>query len=230
MKAIETLVREHQSIGRLVDALEAYAHRIKQVSGGDASDLAEFAAVFTEFAECLHHEKEESILLPVLARSGVRWEMGTLPAIRREHRQEAYLIDVLRQAGERANCWNAEDRRHIAAAAQALVEFQRSHHALETAALFPLVPKRLNEQQRSELQAALELFDQRHEQRRSAALERLDALVARHAPVSHSGVQALRGDGRERFAEDGAAQARPAQSKAVGDLTEPSESQLGVDL
>lgn len=229
MKAIETLIREHQSIGRLVDALEAYARRIKQVRGGDASDLAEFAAVFTEFAECLHHEKEESILLPALARSGVRWEVGALPAVRREHRQEAYLIDVLRQAGERAYSWNAEDRRHIAAAAQALVEFQRSHHALESSELFPLVPRQLGEPQLSELQAALELFDQRHEQRRSTALERMDVLVARYAPVSHSAVQALRG-GAPRSAPDTAAQSRAVQSKAVGDLTEPSESRLGVDL
>lgn len=220
MKAIETLILEHQSIGRLVDALDAYSRGLEQLAGADASHLAEFAALFTEFAECLHHEKEESILLPALSRSGVRWDVGPLPAVRRDHRQEAYLIDVLRQAGERAGLWNAEERRRVAAAAQALVAFQRAHHTLESTELFPLVESQLSEQQREELGAALQLFDQRHEMRRSAALSRMDALVARYAPVRHSGVQSLLSGGPALAAPD----------RAVGDLTEPIESRLDVDL
>jgi hemerythrin-like domain-containing protein len=143
MKAVESLILEHQLIARLADALETYAQQTGEGRPPDAAHLRLFAAAFTDFAECIHHEKEESILLPMLVRHGVRWDTGALPCVRRDHRQETYLIEVLRQAGERAVSWHAEERRHIAAAAQALVDSQRHHHALETSALFPLLATHL---------------------------------------------------------------------------------------
>jgi len=106
MKAVASLIREHQVIGGLADALESYAQHTRQGGVPDAADLGRFAAAFTDLAERIHHEKEENILLPLLVRHGVHWEDGALPAVRREHRQEAYLIDVLRQAGARAGSWN----------------------------------------------------------------------------------------------------------------------------
>jgi len=182
MKAVESLIREHQVIARLADALELYAEHTKQGRPPDAADLGHFAAVFTDFAERIHHEKEENILLPMLARHGVRWDDGALPAVRREHRQETYLIDVLRQAGERAGSWNHEDRRHIAASAQALVEFQRKHHALESSALFPLLPTRLDATALAELQTALEKFDREHQSLRADTLARAEGLIGRYGP------------------------------------------------
>jgi hemerythrin-like domain-containing protein len=188
MKAVASLIREHQLIARLADALEVYAQQTKRGPPPEATHLGLFAAAFIDFAECIHHEKEESILLPMLARHGVRWENGALASVRREHRQETYLIDVLRQAGERAASWHDEDRRHIVAAAQALVDFQRQHHALEAAQVFPLIGSRLQPQDLDDLQEALEAFDGRHEPQRAAALECMDALIARYAPARISGV------------------------------------------
>ena len=188
MKAIESLIQEHQLIARLADALEAYARETTRACPPDAGHLALFAALFCDFAECIHHEKEEHILLPLLTRRGVRWDEGVLPSVRREHRQETYLIDVLRQAGERAAFWHIEDRRHVAAAAQALVDFQRQHHALETQKLFPLIELRLGGAELEQLQQALDKFDREHHQQRVAAIERIEALVALYAPARPSGV------------------------------------------
>lgn len=209
MKAVESLIREHKLIGRLADALEVYAQQTKHGPPPDALHLALFAAAFIDFAECIHHEKEENILLPMLARHGVRWHDGALASVRREHRQETYLIDVLRQAGERAASWHDEDRRHISAAAQALVDFQRHHHALETAQVFPLLGSSLQPKDLADLQQALETFDRRHEPQQAAVLERMEVLIARYAPARTSGVH------------PGA-----AESLAAG---EPSECCLGLD-
>jgi hemerythrin-like domain-containing protein len=182
MMAIESLIAEHQIIARVAAALETYAGRLRRGEPVDEADLARFAHVFTDFAECIHHEKEENLLLPMLSRQGWSWDSGVLPAIRREHRQEAYLIDVLRQAGERARSWHSEDRRHIAAAALGLVEFQRSHHLLESKDLFPAVELRLNEAQQAELERAFLRFDREHDQRRASALSLAEALIERYAP------------------------------------------------
>jgi hemerythrin-like domain-containing protein len=191
MKTVESLIREHQVIGRLADALEAYGLQTKQGRPPDAADLGRFAAAFSDFAERIHHEKEENILLPALARHGVHWDDGALAAVRRDHRQESYLIDVLRQAGERAGSWNHEDRRHIAASAQALVDFQRQHHALEGAELLPLLPVRLDTTALAELQSAFEKFDREHEALRSAALADVERLIGRYESPRRSGVQAI---------------------------------------
>ena len=203
MKAVESLIREHQLIARLADALEVFARQTKQGRLPDPGHLGRFAAAFSDFAEGIHHEKEENILLPMLVRHGVRWEEGALPAVRREHRQEAYLIAVLRQAGERDPAWSEEDRRQIAAAAEALVEFQRNHHTLETRELFPLIAARLGASDLDDLQRGLEKFDRDHERPRAAALERMEALIAQYAPAHGSGVAAGRPESRQG-AEPGA--------------------------
>ncbi len=184
MKALESLIREHQIISRLVAALEVYANRLKTEAAVDARDLSGFARAFAEIGDYIHHEKEEHILLPLLARHGFSWNSGVLPAVRREHRQERYLIEVLGQAGERPDAWSKEDRRHIAATATALVEFQRSHHELENTKLFPEVALRLNAETLDQLQTELEKFDEEihHRERRATALELANDLIERYAP------------------------------------------------
>jgi hemerythrin-like domain-containing protein len=196
MKAVESLIREHQVIGGLADALESYAQHTRQGPPPEAADLARFAAAFTELAERIHHEKEENILLPLLVRHGVHWEDGALPAVRREHRQETYLIEVLRQAGARAGSWNHEDRRHVAASAQALADFQRMHHALESSQLFPLIATRLDASALAELQSALEKFDREHANLRATAIARAEALSELYRPLRPSGVKLI---ARERL-------------------------------
>jgi hemerythrin-like domain-containing protein len=211
MKAVESLIREHQVIARVADALETYAHQTKDGRPPDAADLGRFAGVFIDLAERIHHEKEENILLPVLVRHGVDWNHGALPEIRREHRQETYLIDVLRQAGERAGSWNHEDRRRIAAGAQALVDFQRKHHALESAQLFPLLDSWLDAPALAALQQAIEKFDAEHEALRTDVWSRAFALIDRYGPSETSG---LHPSGARPSDEDG---------------EEPGECCLGLD-
>ena len=67
MKAIKSLIAEHQIIDRVSAALDGYAERLQQGKPVEEADLARFAQVFTDFAECIHHEKEENILLPMLS-------------------------------------------------------------------------------------------------------------------------------------------------------------------
>lgn len=122
------------------------------------------------------------MLLPFLSRHGFDWDAPPLSSIREEHRQELYLLDVLRQAGERLQEWNAEERRHVAAAALSLCEFQRRHHATENEGLFPAVQARLSARAALELQLELERFDAvpAHAERRAAVLALGAELIGRH--------------------------------------------------
>jgi hemerythrin-like domain-containing protein len=186
MNALASLIHEHRVISRLIQALEVYANCLRLDWQVEPVDLVGFARAFREFADELHHEKEEGILLPILARNGLAWEDGVLPEVRRDHRHERYLIDVLCHAAARQGSWSNEDRRVISATALALVEFQREHLHMENTKLFPEVPKRLGPEVLEQLATALARFDA--DARRSARNEDLDQvieqLILRYAPAA----------------------------------------------
>lgn len=185
MEPISSLIREHEVIASLAAALETYAHRLEREEDVDPNDLARFVRVFEELGEYIHHEKEENILLPLLSRNGLDWERGVLDEVQSEHRQERYLMDVLFQASERAGHWDHEHRRHVAASAKALVEFQRHHHELENRRLFPEVAV-LDDSVQRELKSALESFDAdtAHRDRRDRATA-MTAELIRIYPIEH---------------------------------------------
>ena len=184
MVALHSLIEEHKVIGRLIDALQEYARRLRREDSAEPADLALFSRAFRELADEIHHEKEEGILLPILGRNGFHWDTGVLPEVRRDHRQERYLLEVLQHAAARASSWSNDDRRVIVATALALVEFQREHMELENTKLFGVVPQRLSAEVLARLEAELDGFDRYV--RQSGRYEQLDsiiaALLARYAP------------------------------------------------
>jgi hemerythrin-like domain-containing protein len=176
MIALHSLIQEHKVIGRLIDALQEYARRLRLEASADPTDLARFSRAFRELADEIHHEKEEGILLPTLGRNGFHWDTGVLPEVRRDHRQERYLLEVLQHAATRAGSWSNEDRRSIIATALALVEFQRAHMELENTRLFSEVPRRLAPELLARLEAELDGFDRYV--RQCGRYDELDSVVA----------------------------------------------------
>jgi hemerythrin-like domain-containing protein len=159
---LASLVREHELIGPLAEALASFAGRMlseERALARERTELEQFVRVFKDFADCVHHEKEEAVLLPFLARHGYAWSEGPLAEVRREHRQERYLIDVLCQAAACEDAWNQEDRRRIVATAVALAEFQRDHLLKENTLLFPAVIQGTSARELEMLRAELAAFD-----------------------------------------------------------------------
>ncbi|HVZ33577.1 MAG TPA: hypothetical protein VG963_14195, partial [Polyangiaceae bacterium] len=76
---------------------------------------------------------------------------------------------------------------------QALVDFQRQHHALESAELFPLLGSRLDAPALAALQQAIEKFDAEHEMLRKDVWSRAFALIDRYGPTNISGLHASSG-------------------------------------
>jgi hemerythrin-like domain-containing protein len=161
---LASLIREHELIGSLAEALARFADRIEseaQPLASEKTELEQFARVFKDFADSVHHEKEEVVLLPFLSRHGFDWTGGPLAEVRSEHRQERYLIDVLCQAAAREEAWNREERRRIVATASALAQFQRDHLLKENTLLYPAVIQRTAAHELALLQAELAAFDVR---------------------------------------------------------------------
>jgi hemerythrin-like domain-containing protein len=159
---LASLIREHGLIGPVAEALANFGSRMMSGEQGldlERAELQQFARFFKDFADCVHHEKEEAVLLPFLSRHGYAWSQGPLAAVRSEHRQERYLIDVLCQAASCDDAWNPDARRRIMATAVALAEFQREHLLKENTLLFASIMQRASASDLEVLRAELAAFD-----------------------------------------------------------------------
>lgn len=160
MSALLSLTNEHQMISELLGALQTHASRLRSGASVDPADLARFSEVLRELVDYRHHEKEEGILLPILARNGFAWSTGLLAELRAEHSHLRYLIDVLCQAAAKDAAGSREERRQIAEAVSAFVEFKRAHIRKEETLLLPEIAQRLDARTLEQLGAELAQFDE----------------------------------------------------------------------
>ncbi len=189
MEALSSLIREHQFIERLVTALGACASLVGQGAPVDPADIRGFVRALREYADELHREKEEYVLLPFLVRQGFDWEAPPLSQVCEEHSLERDLIAALDHAGARLERWTDEERRHVAALAASLCTLQRRHHQTENEQLFPAVKARLDTAALQLLDGELDRFDRRpaHVERRTAARDMGEDLIARYAALDSAG-------------------------------------------
>jgi hemerythrin-like domain-containing protein len=185
MDALSSLVREHQFIARLVAAFDSFASLVERGADVEPEDLRNFTHALREYADEMHREKEEHVLLPFLVRHGFDWEAPPLARVYEEHSVERDLIAALDHAGARLERWTDEERRHVTALVRSLCELQRQHHRTENEQLFPDLMGRLDAAALEQLAAELERFDQRqtHIERRKAATELGDGLIVRFAAL-----------------------------------------------
>lgn len=189
MEALSSLVREHRFITRLVSALEAYALRVRAGADVEPAHLRDFARAIREYADELHREKEEHVLLPFLVRHGFDWEAPPLARVCDEHSLERDLIAALAHAGARLERWSDEERRHVTGLVSALGALQREHHRTENEELFPAVNARLDAAAQQQLHDELERFDERptHAVRRAAACDLGEELIACYSALDGAG-------------------------------------------
>jgi hemerythrin-like domain-containing protein len=159
MSELLSLTEEHQSISGLLGALQTYATRLRSGATVDPADLARFSEVLREVVDYRHHEKEEGILMPLLARNGFEWSAGLLAELRQEHGHLRHLIDILSQAAARDSAGSREQRRQVVEVALAFVEYKRRHIQKEEELLAPAIRQRLGTRALEQLAAELARFD-----------------------------------------------------------------------
>jgi hemerythrin-like domain-containing protein len=159
MQALVSLQQDHRLLAELTDALEAFAGALPSAETVPVADLAAFARAFREFADHLHYEKEEHVLMPFLARHGYDWNGDVMVRVREAHSQNRYLIDVLHQAAQRNKGFSRDDHRRLASTAKALVRLQRWLLQLQDVELFPVVSSSIAPSALAELHDKLSDFD-----------------------------------------------------------------------
>lgn len=191
MESTGRLSQEHQTILRAVDALSAFAEEVRR-GGGDREELFRFLTFIRDYADGLHHGKEEEVLFPAMVEAGFPKEGGPIAVMLREHDiGREHVATLLGLAGTRVP-WTPEDREEIYLAARGYADLLQAHIRKEDEVLYPMAERRLD----PELQERVD--------RRCAALdatasaegtrERLEQLaaelVSRHLGVEASDLMA----------------------------------------
>jgi hemerythrin-like domain-containing protein len=181
---------EHAQIAIVADALDSFVESLADDANANLHEIIRFVTFLRGFADGLHHEREEAVLLPTLALAGFRLDRGPLAHIRDQHRNEERLLLEFEKSASAPPPWGSAAIARIVAAANALTSFERSHMAKERELLFPLARKELA-RHTDALATALARFEESREPRWDAQwLEQLGReLVAQHGPQRTSATQ-----------------------------------------
>lgn len=142
MDPIDRLMEEHQTILRVLDALEAYAVALGGGADEDRARLGRFVTFIRELADRIHHGKEEEILFAVMVEHGFPRQAGPIAVMLHEHDVGRGLVGQLATLAERP-AWSLEDRREAASTARELVRLLSDHIAKEDQILYPMARARL---------------------------------------------------------------------------------------
>jgi len=187
MHALFSLHQDHRLLLELTDALDVFALELTRSAAVGPEAVGAFARAFREFADNIHYEKEEQVLLPCLARHGFDFNGALLEQVRDEHCQDRYLIDVLSQAAQRETEFGWDDRRRLSSTAATLARMQRNLLMKQDIELFPAVSSSLDRQALEKLFADLSEFDF-YQSERSRASKGLIRALSQQYPCS-GGVQ-----------------------------------------
>jgi hemerythrin-like domain-containing protein len=147
--AIQTMMDEHQTILRVLACLEKLVSD-ERCAGEPADTFAKAARFLREYADALHHGKEEDLLFPAMESSGLQAEAGPTAVMRIEHDEGRALVRRMRELGEAPEF----DRAAFTRPALDFVVLLRAHIAKEDHILYPMARRILRESSLTALDAA----------------------------------------------------------------------------
>jgi hemerythrin-like domain-containing protein len=183
MDAIETLMSEHRLILRALGALEAFAEEVR-LGGGDQAELGRFVTFLREYADGLHHAKEEEILFTAMVEAGFPRQSGPVGVMLAEHDAGRRHVAELAGLAAHTGAWGGPERDGVLRAAGAFAALLRAHIQKEDTILYPLAEQRLPAALAERVDRGCRERDEAREADGSTArLEQLAGeLTARHGP------------------------------------------------
>jgi hemerythrin-like domain-containing protein len=138
MKATDYLVDEHRVIERALDALETAADRLE---GGKAVDPQFFLSAvnfFREYADGIHHQKEEDILFVQMQAIGIPAQGCPLGVMYAEHQVGRQYVRALLSAAEDLQAGNTAAKTRAIESSRSYISMLRRHIQKEDRHLFPM--------------------------------------------------------------------------------------------
>jgi hemerythrin-like domain-containing protein len=144
MSPIDSLMKEHRLIEKVLEALEAWTGAVlAREQTDDKAELGRFVTFIREFADACHHGKEEDILFATLIEHGFPRQQGPIAVMFAEHQQGRALVARLDALATQEQPWSDEDRRALAEATRGYIALLRQHILKEDRILYPMAQARL---------------------------------------------------------------------------------------
>lgn len=153
MKCTALLMREHKTILRILEVVNALAKRAATSGEMDREDIDALLEILRVFADDLHQGKEEGALFPIFTASCDKTEIDSVRHMLFEHEQDRSLIEGMEQALRTSN---SADFSHYAAR---LTQILGTHIQKEDNFLFAMVDRTLSDADDEKVVAGFEAFD-----------------------------------------------------------------------
>lgn len=181
MHPTEVLSQEHRAIELALDVFERLAAEARQTGMVDRGVAQQTLEFLTEFADRMHHGKEEQVLFPRMEAHGFPGSHGPIAVMLNEHDCGRGALSKIRALLSGTEFTDEQVRRFAATAAE-YVELLREHIAKEDGVLFPLGESLLTAEERTAMlarfaQVEVEILGRGGREARMRAIEQLAARV-----------------------------------------------------
>ena len=157
MSAIQSMMDEHQTILRVLASLEAL---VASDTGEPVSTFKDIVQFLRDYADRLHHAKEEDLLFPAMEAAGVPAEQGPTAVMRMEHEEGRAFV------GRMAEMVDGDDtdfdRAAFSVPARGFIDLLRAHIGKEDHILYPMAGRLMRDTDQAQLDAACVQADAKH--------------------------------------------------------------------
>lgn len=184
MQPIQLLEQEHRAIERVLQTLDQYAEaQLGSSTPTTQRDLLQFVEFIQQFADRIHHGKEEDILFEQMVRAGFPSDSGPLAVMYQEHDKGRGFAQKLKSLGEKDSQWSQADREHLKKVANGYTTLLRQHIYKEDNILYPMAQTQLGSQGMDLIADAFAKFESNEEQNgeKTRLLSMADSLAERYA-------------------------------------------------
>ena len=164
----KSLEAEHRVIERVLDALEEKIARFQSGAPVDTEFFKQALAFAREFADGLHHQKEEQILFPAMVESGIPQDEGPIGVMLDEHEEGRRCIRRMAESLEAAAMAEATALEALADAGREYVTLLRAHIQKEDGVLFPMADRMVGESRQAAVRSAFAEAEAQHADRAEA--------------------------------------------------------------
>jgi hemerythrin-like domain-containing protein len=175
-KSIENMMNEHRLIVQVLGSLDTLVLKLQADEVAARQDVAKFATFFREFADKLHHGKEEDRLFVKMNEAGFPREYGPVAVMLAEHDAGRAHVRALAEVGGGSGPLSAEERQLVIHHGGEFVPLLLGHIQKEDNILYPMAQQAIPPAAFQKLDQDCEAFDQ--DTVGQAGIERLKALAA----------------------------------------------------
>lgn len=177
--ATRNLEDDHESILKLIDVMEIMTGR----PDFEIDDLEEVVDLIKNFADGMHHSKEETLLFPLMGQRGFPTQQGPIAVMLSEHNQGREFVRKITENIQLLKEGNLSALNLIYQNMLGYGELLRNHIQKENNVLFRMADNSLSQNDQESLLKKFEDIERRELPDHGDFIARIDQLVLQYNPI-----------------------------------------------